>query len=142
MNWFTKGTISANSAVKFVESHKEDGCCDHVESDPSLARGWVAENDSFGRELTILCAECIAEQNEHDANEEVSCHDCGLIKLVKDTSEYKWYGFYRPQGDEPLTICKECWDKPKHQARLANDKDELERDYPDDDYQSGPEDFC
>lgn len=145
MNWFTKGMIQPNSAVKYVETHQDAGCCEHVESDPSLARGWTAENDSFGCERTILCAACVVVQNEAEANEKVTCHDCHQTKLAKETHEYKWYGFYRPQGDEPLTICDVCAKGERHLARIANDKAELEHDrkddYFEDDYQSGPEDF-
>jgi len=145
MNWFTKGMIQPNSAVKYVETHQDAGCCEHVESDPSLARGWTAENDSFGCERTILCAACVVVQNEAEANEEVTCHDCRQTKLAKETHEYKWYGFHRPQGDEPLIICDVCAKGERHLARIANDKAELEHDrkddYFEDDYQSGPEDF-
>jgi len=129
MNWFTKGMIQPNSAVKYVETHQDAGCCEHVESDPSLARGWVAENDSFGCERTILCAACVATQNEAEDNEEVVCRDCRQTKLAKETHEYTWYGFNPLQGDESFIICDICAKGEKHLARIANDNEEARMDF-------------
>lgn len=55
----------------------------------------------------------------------VGCCDCKKSKFKYLTREWRWYDFYAPQGDEPMTICNECWTKPRHQERLARDRQEL-----------------
>jgi hypothetical protein len=37
-------------------------------------------------------------------------------------TEWRWYDFYAAQGDEPYYICSLCWELPKHQTRMSNDR--------------------
>lgn len=130
MNWFTKGYIGAQSAHDFVKKNLEEGSlCEHVEKDHGLAKYWVTENDSFGDDgKHIMCERCWEEMQEQEKNQEVQCHDCKGIFKQKDTEEYRWYGFYPNQGDEPLIICKQCLTKDKHVDRLNNDNEERRQD--------------
>lgn len=150
MNWFVHGNIPEGTAVDFVDYYKETASfCEHVETDPSLAVHWSEERDSFGGDgKHIVCKACKELADEEEANTEVVCLDCKQVVLQKDTIEYKWYDFYREQGDEPLIICNNCVGLERHQNRLANDQAnidsdlaEAEQDYNDDaDFDEYPED--
>ena len=43
--------------------------------------------------------------------------------------QWRWYDFYAPQGDEPLEICKCCWEAPKHQERMLRDRQNEDAEY-------------
>lgn len=91
-----------------------------------------------------------AEKPDHltidplDDYEDVVCCDCLKTVFVKDTTEWKPYDFYAPQGDEPLCICNECKGAKKHRERVARDRAacdaELGQD-DDDDYEDGGPDY-
>lgn len=53
------------------------------------------------------------------------------VKQQRDTISWRWYDFYAAQGDEPLTVCKECLVKPKHVSRVKKDRADAaaEREY-------------
>lgn len=137
MNWFTKGVIAGNRALEYMKKNAGDvDMCEHVEADHSKAAYWGAENDSFGLVgKYVYCAECWAKEQEREGEEEVFCNDCRQTKLKKDTFEWKWYDFYRPQGDVPLCICNECKDKEKHKQRVANDDANYRAEMGDDDWE-------
>lgn len=122
MNWFVKRAVKVGSKedldAKFPNGWS---ACDHVMADPSLAVRAVAECDSFGSDDPyIMCQACA------DASEEVMvvCHDCHREVPQKNTVEWRWYDFYAPQGDEPLTICNECLEKDRHKRRVQQDEDD------------------
>lgn len=59
------------------------------------------------------------------------CCDC-KTKIEPGTErKWRWYDFYAAQGDEPFIICAGCWDAPRHQWRMEQDRkdrmDELGR---------------
>ena len=126
MNWFTNGSVRDQKHAERLFT--EGGGCEHVEKDISLAAYWSAENDSLGRETYVYCKECWEKAQQEEDEEEECCFDCGKMFPRKDTIAYKWYGFYAPQGDEPLIICKDCKVLPKHLSRLARDRSEREED--------------
>lgn len=139
MNWFTKtycGTFPLERKVELLEEH---GGCDHVENDPSLMFCVSYENDAWGREGYCMCQSCTENAEEAEGQEMVTCHDCGQEFQKKDTIEWRWYDFYAPQGDEPLTICEGCRHKETHLERRRRDRadleeelDQYERDWQDD----------
>jgi hypothetical protein len=51
----------------------------------------------------------------------VRCGDCGKDKFKYLTTEWRWFDFYAPQGDEPLVICDCCRKLPKHCERVRKD---------------------
>ncbi len=132
MNWFTKNSAAGMSLEKKVKEVAQWGGCEHVEADPSLLYVIQYENDSFGREGYCICSDCLEKQEEEVGNEEVFCPDCKTKVLQKNTRTWRWYDFYAAQGDEALVICKECWDKEKHQARLRKDKADYDAEFPED----------
>lgn len=71
------------------------------------------------------------------------CYDCKQPKFKYQVTEWKWYDFYAPQGDEPLVICDTCWDAPKHKERRRKDQADYNRemghDDPDEGYDYGPD---
>lgn len=96
--------------------------CDHVLADPSKAIVVHRESDSFGPVGDLaLCKECDDAAKAEKAAEVVICPDCHKEVKVGDTRTWKWYDFYAAQGDEPLVICRECWQAPRHQSRMARD---------------------
>lgn len=114
----------------------EDRACSHVEEDFTKCIGLYRESDSFGTVGEYcVCKECKDKVTNETGEEKVGCYDCKLIFKRKDTSEWRWYDFYEAQGDVPLIICNECWDKAKHQNRLRKDAaDEAEEFGYHDDY--------
>ena len=102
-------------------------CVDHCEH---LKEGDTAyiiheERDSFGTVSAYAeCAAC-AEQRQNDEQErQVVCKDCLQRFRKADTSEWRWYDFYAPQGDEALVLCHGCWKAPKHVARMRKDEED------------------
>ena len=121
MNWFTNGTISESAAA--ARDNSKDDLCEHVEADKTVARYWVAENDSFGIVgRCVMCTECWQKMKEAEAKEMCYCQDCKQEKPRSEVSEWRWYDFYAAQGDEPRMVCKACWVLPAHQRRMAQDK--------------------
>ena len=115
------------STVKFPQSGEKitlnDHACEHCEEDPNQTYAIFREMDSFGLvgEYAV-CKDCYDKEVQRQKQETVTCRDCGEEKPRSETSEWRWYDFYAPQGDEPLTICHDCWDKPTHKNRRAQDK--------------------
>lgn len=123
MNWFTKRNISGSSTDRKQELLQQDGGCEHVEKDPSLAAYEYAENDSFGKVSSFVCCkECHEKREQEEGETTVVCHDCYLSKKKKDTIQWKWYDFMAKQGDEALTICSSCQQAEKHVQRVRNDE--------------------
>lgn len=117
MNWFVK-----NYGIKVTDMMDP---CEHLQ-EGDKAHVVHREMDSFGPVGEIaLCEECENKRiEEKKASEEIEtefCFDCNAEKVLKEMREWRPYDFYAPQGDEPLNICEECWEKPKHQKRVALD---------------------
>lgn len=128
MNWFTESYVS-NKTPEAKKKHIDTwGGCEHVTADPSLLAVIAYENDGFGREGYCFCQACHEKAEQEKGEEEVTCYDCKKEVKQKETYEYKWYDFYAPQGDEPLTICNECRKKEKHLARLRQDQADADYD--------------
>lgn len=126
MNWFTSSFMFHASLPKKQAAVTEHGGCEHVEADPSLLYKISYENDSFGREGYCMCQACSEHADAEEDEEEVVCYDCEQTFKKKDTIAWKWYDFYAPQGDEPLTICQACRAAEKHQARVKRDRADYE----------------
>lgn len=126
MNWFTK-RFDKESINRAVADGGNDRC-EHVDADGSLAFSVGTESDSFGSESYITCKSCFSAAEEREGKELCHCRDCGLDKPKSETSEWTWFDFYAPQGDEAVVICKECWVLPKHKQRLADDRDHARRE--------------
>lgn len=91
--------------------------CEHIEEGETLGLKYSMESDSFGPvAVFIQCEDCFEHKKEQDRYN--ICYDCGEDKR---TDQWRWFDFYAPQGDEPLEICDDCWDKPKHQQRMHKD---------------------
>lgn len=122
MNWFTKSTIGHLPVEKKQALIDQDGGCQHVENDPSLATHVSRENDSFGIVSQYVCCQaCFEELKQEEGRKVVTCNDCHGVFEAKDTKQWRWYDFYAAQGDIPLTVCNTCWDKDRHQNRMAKD---------------------
>lgn len=129
MNWIAEGTILPKHAKAFAETKAEGGCCEHVEADPTLARHWQEERDSFGGDgKYVMCAACYQKQKEEEDNQEVTCRDCRRSFIKKDTVEWRPYDFYPQQGDEPLIICNDCKEAEPHLSRVERDEDARRHD--------------
>lgn len=113
MNWFTKGYGIETTDMMDMCVHLKEGDKAHVVH---------TEKDSFGIVGKMaLCEQCNNERIEQEQEETEICYDCGQSKPNKEMNEWRWYDFYAPQGDEPLNICNECWDKDKHKKRIEKD---------------------
>lgn len=124
MNWIAKGVILPNHAKAFAENKADGGCCEHVEADPTLARHWQEERDSFGGDgKYVMCEACYQEQLEEDGNEDVACVDCHRSVKRKDTTEWRQFDFNPRDGDEPLIVCNDCVGAEKHLKRVERDSD-------------------
>lgn len=107
--------------------------CEHLQIG-DIAKLVFCEDDSFGPVARMAyCEECAVAAQEEADNELEHCHDCGNEVKAKDGSEYRWFDFYAPQGDEPLFICNSCRGKDKHQARVAQDKRDYDAEFGDQD---------
>ena len=126
MNWYVHKVIGE---VKQSDIDRAlDGHCDHVKV--GTKAHLVGEQDSFGPVTRFLyCTECYNKAKEEEGNEPVFCDDCGKEVPKKNTFEWRWYGFYAPQGDEPLIICKDCKGGEKHKKRVEADESERALDY-------------
>lgn len=132
MNWFTKELIAGSvSAEKKAEKVQEHGGCDHVTQDPSLLYVIQYENDSFGREGYCCCKACYDAGEKERQEKPTTCHECKQTFPGSETTTWRWYDFYAAQGDTPMVICNTCYAAPKHQARMARDREEAqaESDY-------------
>lgn len=122
-NWFKKQGVHSLSLTRKSEMvDKLEEVCDHVREDYTKLYIISTEMDSFGPVCEFgMCKECHDKMKQEEADEEVVCHDCHQKVKKSDTISWRWYDFYAPQGDEPLTICKECTAKPKHVNRVKKD---------------------
>lgn len=124
--------LSTKSVTKALLDHPYTEHCEHILAATACAVAVLCEDDSFGP-LTryAVCKACHDKAKaEHNA-QLVTCCDCKQHKPRSDVRQWRWFDFYAPQGDEPLDVCKACWDEPKHQSRLAQDRmdAQAERDY-------------
>jgi hypothetical protein len=129
MNWLSSESAEARNVARLLDSgHGE--ACEHVEVDRSLAVVVLKEDDSFGPVVRrVVCTQCLETHERYEAAQTVVCHDCGAHKPAGECREWRCYDFYAPQGDEPLIVCKACWDLPAHKQRRADDRqDRLEED--------------
>lgn len=125
MTNITYGNTSNLSAYELENSDY----CEHAEEDSSLGVKYSKESDSFGTVgIYIQCKECFEHTKEQDRHN--TCYYCSEDKK---TTQWRWYDFYAPQGDEALEVCDECWDKPAHQRRISQDSyyRDQENDYQD-----------
>ena len=126
MNWYVHKVIGE---VKQSDIDRAlDGHCEHVTV--GMKVHLVGEQDSFGPVTRFLyCVECYNKAKEEEEEELVFCDDCGKEVPKKNTIEWKWYDFYAPQGDEPLTICNDCKAGEKHKKRVEDDKSKRDLEY-------------
>lgn len=125
MNWFTKN--HNEKITEWVDM------CDHLK-EGDKAHVVHTEMDSFGVVGKIaLCKECEYKRiKEEEINQEIEttiCFDCKQEKVLKEVSNWTPYDYYPQQGDIPTPICNECWDKEKHQNRMAQDAACEEREF-------------
>lgn len=129
MNWFTNKNISHFSKERKAALAAEDGACEHVEADASVATNVRREMDSFGTVGSyVCCEECNKKAEEADGEQEEICHDCQKVVKMKDAIEWKWWDFHAPQGDEPVIVCNDCRSKPTHIERVRRDRADLEEE--------------
>lgn len=116
--------------------------CEHLKAG-DIAAVVFCEDDSFGPVLRNACCKKCADEIKKKQDEELEfCHDCKTNKPGKEVNEWQWYDFYALQGDQPLHICDECWEKPTHKNRMARDQADYEAEFgcDDDDYEVDMED--
>ena len=117
MNWFR------NDPPSLWEKDKRTDRCEHVENGV-LAVVAAGEFDNFGPVgVELMCQECFDRMKEEEMSRTVFCHDCKTEKPKKECCNWTWFDFYAAQGDEPLTICNDCWSKPKHVHRMHVDEE-------------------
>lgn len=135
MNWESKSR-SQDELIRALDDERSD-LCEHVQQvfpaqdghetrvGPIMrdkAYGILKEDDSFGPVVRyVVCKACWEKAKQEQEEQKVHCNDCGQEKMAKDTISWKWYDFYAPQGDEPLTICTDCMVLPKHKQRVEKD---------------------
>lgn len=99
--------------------------CEHVTKGTAKAFALFCEDDSFGPVHRYLaCKACHDEEKAKDDASIVVCADCRGKKLKSQTRKWRWYDFYAAQGDIPTIICLDCWNKPAHQQRMAEDQED------------------
>lgn len=125
MNWFTEEFDK--NRISYMAARPECDFCEHTEHDHSKIFVVTKEKDSFGDVgWYAQCEACYKSSQEDKEAEEVICHDCGKIVTRKEVREWKWYDFYAAQGDEPLLICEDCWNRPQHAERRKRDRRDRE----------------
>jgi len=128
MNWMSK----TSDARRWAEDGRSD-LCEHVERDRTLAYTVYREDDSFGPVgRYVACKKCADKADEEEAASIYRCDDCGRDVQRRAGRMWRWYDFYAPQGDEPLFICNQCESGPVHTARKRRDREEEQREYPQD----------
>lgn len=116
MNWNTQETAEAG-----LRDPRADRC-EHVRENPQLAHTARSERDSFGAvDRVVLCQACADAARDAVAAEKVRCHDCNRDYPRRETISWRWYDFYAPQGDEPLTLCQLCQKSLRHILRVERD---------------------
>lgn len=144
MNWMTRGLT--DKKVGFVQDGNicEGGNCEHLNRGDK-AHAHSSENDSFGSEMYLMCKVCW-EQDKIDRQEElVHCNDCRSEFPRKNMRFYKAYDSESIESEIfRADICLQCWDAPRHQARLERDEERRQEDreaiYGGDDDWEGPDD--
>jgi len=127
MNWFTRENITTRSEDKKKELIEQDGACPHAEKDLNLAQVLRSEKDTWGPVSTYVCCfECDEKTSQQEQKEIVVCCDCSGSFEKSETIQWKWYDFYAPQGDQPMTICRGCRSKEKHQERVRKDREDYD----------------
>lgn len=130
----TQFTNRYNVIVKDEYDH-----CEHVKVGERAYRA-VYESDCCGTVgVYACCKECSENLDKQEDEELVTCDDCGQEFQRKDTSEWKPYDFYAPQGDEPMIICKACRIADKHLARCRKDRADYNAEFGYDDDDDEPE---
>lgn len=109
--------------TKALLDHPCSEHCKHILEGQAQAYACFCEDDSFGP-LTryITCQSCHDEAKQEHAEQTTHCNDCKKEVKNTDMRQWRWYDFYAAQGDEPLDICISCWQEPKHQERIRQDK--------------------
>lgn len=131
MNWFTHGR--SDLVVGFGKDGGvcEGGNCEHLKKGDK-AFGQCGENDSFGSEAYLMCEPCYEKFLVERKEEPTDCHDCKGEFPRSQTKHYKAYDTESIEAEKfRADICLGCWEAPRHQARLARDKEESSRDYQD-----------
>lgn len=108
---------------KNVIVKEEDDTCGHLKVG-ERAFNTVVESDTLAPS-TESYHECEACYNSRMV-ELTNCPCCSRQIEVGDLREWRWYGFYAPQGDEPITLCVKCWDEPTHQRRIQRSREDME----------------
>jgi len=121
MNWFTSESVKFKPKEEKQKLVNEHDSCEHVTADPSLLVKVQYENDSFGREGYCLCQECLDQCLKEEAESTVCCYDCKGTFKKSETTEWRWYDFYAPAGEEPLIICNTCRAADTHLRRCDQD---------------------
>ena len=120
----TQFTNRYNVIVKDEYDH-----CEHVKVGERAYRA-VYESDCCGTVgVYACCKECSENLDKQEDEELVTCDDCGQEFQRKDTSEWKPYDFYPPQGDEPMIICNTCRVAEKHRTRVRKDKEDYNEEF-------------
>lgn len=131
MNWFTHGR--SDLVVGFGKDGGvcEGGNCEHLKKGDK-AFGQCGENDSFGSEAYLMCEPCYEKFLVERKEEPTDCHDCKGEFPRSQTKHYKAYDTESIEAEKfRADICLGCWEAPRHQARLARDKEESSRDFQD-----------
>lgn len=124
--------ISTSVITAALLAHECTEFCDHVQVNKSLAYVSLNEDDGFGPlSRYVVCKPCYEKAQQEYAEQSTYCDDCKQYKKNSQMRQWRWFDFYAAQGDEPVDICKECWELPKHEKRMSNDRAERQAD---DDY--------
>lgn len=124
MNWFKHDYPTPGKLVVI-----DDAACEHCENDITQAFVIAKEMDSFGPVSShVMCKACFAIAKEEEGKEKVTCMYCKETILKSASKEWRWYDFYAAQGDEPTVLCQACYDSPRHQSRMARDRQEYEEE--------------
>lgn len=110
--------------------------CEHCSAnDLSAAVGYFYEQENGQYVFAeIVCEVCRLEAQKVIDETPETCEDCHHEVPHKDVRYWRPYYFHAPSGDVPATICKACWELPKHQERMKKDDEDYraEMDEPDD----------
>lgn len=134
MNWFTHAQFKTATKLS-----KNADYCEHLAENPEQPCYVETEMDTFGIvDKTVVCKACHDAQEADKVNQTEWCDDCFSDKPLLSVSFWKTWDHSDSCGDQPIQVCDECAELPRHLKRVADDnkryQQELEYNHDDDDY--------
>ena len=114
-------------AANLAAAIDDEGACEHVLKDRTLAVIVIEERDGFGTVGMIAhCEPCWKKCQQEQQEEEVECADCGEWFPRKTMRAWKGFDFNPAEGDEEIHICATCLKGDRHKKRVVGNKKAME----------------